>query len=129
MQQGILFYHDANKVLQQVSPAQIKALDPAGIGISAAGLKLMNTMPAGNDSTGGDGLNTTGYRFNSPVASDQNTYIAKLDYKLDNAGKHSLFWRGNCRTIRLTRLPVPGATAQLGDACQQQGLRPAGRAC
>jgi hypothetical protein len=25
----------------------------------------------------------------------QNTYIAKLDYKIDDAGKHTLFWRGN----------------------------------
>jgi hypothetical protein len=109
MQQGILQYHDANKVLQQVGPAQIKALDPAGIGISAAGLKLMNTMPAGNDSTGGDGLNTTGYRFNSPVASDQNTYIAKFDYKLDNAGKHSLFWRGNLQNDSANGTPqFPG---------------------
>jgi hypothetical protein len=109
MQQGILFYHDANKVLQQVSPAQIKQLDPAGIGISAAGLALMNTMPAGNDSTGGDGLNTTGYRFNAPVASDQNTYIAKLDYKLDSAGKHSLFWRGNLQNDSANGTPqFPG---------------------
>ncbi|HXB67116.1 MAG TPA: carboxypeptidase regulatory-like domain-containing protein [Candidatus Acidoferrales bacterium] len=109
MQQGILFYHDANKVLQQVGPAQIKQLDPAGIGISAAGLALMNTMPAGNDNTGGDGLNTTGYRFNSPVASDQNTYIAKLDYKLDNAGKHSLFWRGNLQNDSANGTPqFPG---------------------
>jgi hypothetical protein len=109
MQQGILLYHDANKVLQQVGPAQIKQLDPAGIGISQAGLALLNAMPAGNDSTGGDGLNTTGYRFNSPVASDQNTYIAKLDYKLDSVGKHSLFWRGNLQNDSANQAPqFPG---------------------
>ena len=109
MQQGILLYHDANKVLQQVTPAQIKQLDPAGIGISQAGLALLNAMPAGNDSTGGDGLNTTGYRFNSPVASDQNTYIAKLDYKLDSVGKHSLFWRGNLQNDSANQAPqFPG---------------------
>ena len=69
----------------------------------------MNTMPAGNDSTGGDGLNTTGYRFNSPVASDQNTYIAKLDYKLDSVGKHSLFWRGNLQNDSANGTPqFPG---------------------
>ena len=109
MQQGILLYHDANKVLQQVTPAQIKQLDPAGIGISQAGLALLNAMPAGNDSTGGDGLNTTGYRFNAPVASDQNTYIAKLDYKLDSVGKHSLFWRGNLQNDSANQAPqFPG---------------------
>jgi hypothetical protein len=109
MQQGILLFHDAKGVLQQVTPAQIKQLDPAGIGISAAGLALMNTMPAGNDNTGGDGLNTTGFRFNAPVASDQNTYIAKLDYKLDSAGKHSLFWRGNLQNDSANGVPqFPG---------------------
>jgi hypothetical protein len=109
MRQGILFYHDANKVLQQLTPAQIKQIDPAGIGVNAAGLALMNAMPVGNDSSGGDGLNTTGYRFNSPVASDQNTYIAKFDYKVDNAGKHSLFWRGNLQNDSANGTPqFPG---------------------
>jgi hypothetical protein len=110
MRQGILQYHDAARVLQQVSPAQIKQLDPAGIGINAAGLALMNSaMPAGNDNSLGDGLNTTGYRFNSPVASDQNTYIAKLDYKLDSSGKHSLFWRGNLQNDSANGTPqFPG---------------------
>ena len=109
MQQGILVFHDANKALQQIGPAEIKAIDPAGIGISAAGLKLLNTLPAGNNSAVGDGLNTTGYLFNAPVASDQNTYIAKLDYKLDNAGKHSLYWRGNLQNDSANGTPqFPG---------------------
>jgi hypothetical protein len=109
MQQGILQFHDANKVLQQIGPAQIKAIDPAGIGISAAGFKLLNSLPAGNNNSIGDGLNTTGYTFNAPVASDQNTYIAKLDYKLDNAGNHSLFWRGNLQNDSANGTPqFPG---------------------
>jgi hypothetical protein len=109
MRQGILQYHDANKALQQVTPAQIKQLDPGGIGISAAGLALIDAMPAGNDSTGGDGLNTTGYRFNAPVASDQNTYIVRFDYKLDSAGKHSLFARGNLQNDSANGTPqFPG---------------------
>jgi hypothetical protein len=29
------------------------------------------------------------------VKSDQNTYIAKLDYNVDSSGKNRLFWRGN----------------------------------
>jgi hypothetical protein len=123
MQQGILLYHDANKVLQQVGPAQIKQLDPAGIGINAAGLALMNTMPAGNDSTGGDGLNTTGYRFNAPVASDQNTYIVRLDYKLDSAGKHSLFGRGNLQNDSANGTPqFPGQPPTSVTLANNKGL-------
>ncbi|MBZ5724793.1 MAG: carboxypeptidase regulatory-like domain-containing protein [Acidobacteriia bacterium] len=93
--QGIVLYHDAKGVLQQVSPEQAKAIDPLGIGINQAALKIMQGYPAGNNNSVGDGLNTLGYTFNSPQHSDQNTYIARLDYHLDEAGKHSLFWRGN----------------------------------
>jgi hypothetical protein len=109
MRQGILQYHDASKVLQQVGPAQIKQLDPAGIGINAPGLALIQAMPVGNDSSGGDGLNTTGFRFNTPVASDQNTYIARFDYKVDSAGKHSLFARANLQNDSANGTPqFPG---------------------
>jgi hypothetical protein len=123
MRQGILQYHDANKVLQQINPTQIKQLDPAGIGISAPGLALINTMPAGNDSTGGDGLNTTGYRFNAPVASDQNTYIARFDYKLDSAGNHSLFARGNLQNDSANGTPqFPGQPPNSVSLANNKGL-------
>ena len=123
MQQGILQYHDANKVLQQIGPAQIQQIDPAGIGISQAGLKLLQAMPAGNDSTGGDGLNTTGYRFNAPVASDQNTYIVRFDYKLDSAGKHSLFARGNLQNDSANGTPqFPGLPPNSVSLANNKGM-------
>ncbi|MBZ5621181.1 MAG: carboxypeptidase-like regulatory domain-containing protein [Acidobacteriia bacterium] len=109
LKQGIVVYHDATKVVQQIGPTEIRQIDPAGIGVDQAGLKVLQSFPVGNDSALGDGLNTTGYLFNAPVASDQNTYIAKLDYKLDNAGKHSLFWRGNLQNDSANGTPqFPG---------------------
>ena len=123
MRQGILQYQDVNKVIQQVNPAQIKQLDPSGIGISAAGLALINAMPAGNDSTGGDGRNTTGYRFNAPVASDQNTYIARFDYKIDSSGKHSLFARGNLQNDSANGTPqFPGQPPNSVSLANNKGL-------
>src|SRR5271157_1861512 len=88
LKQGIIVYHDKNDVLQQVGPAQIQQIDPAGIGVNPAALKALQAFPVGNDTALGDGINSTGYLFNAPVASDQNTYIAKIDYKIDNEGKH-----------------------------------------
>ena len=89
-----------------------------------AALKALQAFPVGNDTALGDGLNSTGYLFNAPVASDQNTYIAKLDYKIDSAGKHSIFWRGNLQNDSANRhSAVPGAAAEFGDPQQQQGLR------
>ncbi len=48
---------------------------------------------AANDTTTGDGLNTAGFRFNARLPVKQNTYIARIDYKLTE--KHNLFARAN----------------------------------
>lgn len=93
MKQGIIQYHNTSGQLVQVGPEQIKSIDPAGIGISPAALKDLQSFPAGNNTAVGDQLNTTGYLFNAPGHSVQNTYIAKFDYHL--ADNHSLFIRGN----------------------------------
>jgi hypothetical protein len=94
MKQGIVVFHNANGQLTQVGPNELKANDPLGIGIDPAALALLKLYPVGNDSALGDGVNTTGYLFNAPQHSKQDTYTSKLDYKIDDAGKHSLFWRG-----------------------------------
>jgi hypothetical protein len=95
LKQGIINYHNSSGQLVSVGPADIKAIDPAGLGVSQAALKDLQLFPVGNNSSGGDSLNTTGYTFNAPGYNVQNTYIAKIDYKLDDAGRHSLFIRGN----------------------------------
>jgi hypothetical protein len=97
LRQGIISYHDATTgALKQLSPAQVKTIDPLGIGENPGVLQIFqNIYPHGNDNTVGDGLNTMGFRFNSPVHKKWDTYVAKLDYKVDEAGKHNLFVRGN----------------------------------
>jgi len=47
---------------------------------------------AANDSSVGDGVNTGGFRFNSPTTTEENTHIARFDYKIND--NHSLFARG-----------------------------------
>ncbi len=95
MKQGIVQYHNTSGQLVQIGPSQIQQIDPLGIGIDAAALAIMKQYPVGNNNALGDGVNTTGYTFTAPTHNVQNTYIARLDYKVDNAGKNSLFWRGN----------------------------------
>jgi hypothetical protein len=103
LKQGIVEYKNSAGQVLQVGPDQIKAVvDPLGIGVSAAALKVFNQYPVGNYAPGGDQLNTIGYIFNAPGRSDQNTYIARLDYHIDNAGKHTLFWRGNLQNDSAT---------------------------
>lgn len=93
--QGIFTYTTKSGGTSQLNPAQIKALDPAGIGASPAVLAVLQAYPHPNDTTQGDGLNTSGFRFNSAKPLRFNTYIAKFDYQIDSNGKHQIFWRGN----------------------------------
>jgi hypothetical protein len=63
-----------------LSTAQVQALDPAGIGVNQALLTFMNSRyPAANDLSLGDGINTGGLRFNSPVHRADNTYTTRFD--------------------------------------------------
>ncbi len=79
-----------------LAPTDVKTLaDPAHIGEDPAVLSLLQKYPLPNVSNAGDGLNTSGYIFNASTPLRWNTYIAKIDYTLDSAGKHQLFWRGN----------------------------------
>jgi hypothetical protein len=93
--QGIFTYVKTNGSTGSLTPAQVKLLDPQGIGESAAALADFQKYPHPNDTTTGDGLNTAGFRFNASTPLRWNTYIAKFDYQLDGAGKHQIFWRGN----------------------------------
>ena len=70
-------------------------IDPLGIGPSTAALNVLRAYPLPNDAAAGDSINTSGFRFNSPIKLDWQTYVAKLDYVVGSSGKHNLFVRGN----------------------------------
>ena len=120
LKQGIVTFHDTTGALRTIGPAEIKAaVDPLGIGVNPAALAVLKQYPVGNNSSLGDGLNFTGYTFNAPIHSKQDTYTAKLDYKVDNSGKESLFWRGNLQNDHAAGTPqfpgLPPNTTQLSN--------------
>lgn len=78
--------------ISQLSSAQVKAIDPAGIGNSPALFNLLKRFPAPNDVTVGDGVNTGGFRFNAPTPNYQTVYVGKVDYNLTS--KIRLWGRG-----------------------------------
>lgn len=80
----------------RLTPADIKALDPLGIGVNQAMLNYFKLFPVGNDPALGPdrGLNFTGLRFNSPLSVNRNTYISRFDFDLTGNGKHLVNWRG-----------------------------------
>jgi hypothetical protein len=90
---GTFTYINTSGGIETLTPAQVKAIDPAGIGADPAVLSLLQGYPLPNDNTVGDGLNTAGYRFNAPTPLRFNTYVSRFDYSLDS--KNTIFWRGN----------------------------------
>jgi len=108
MRQGILHYQRRDGSIATVTPDQLAAtLDPRGV--NQAVLKLLQSYPAPNDYTVGDNLNIVGFRFKAPTPLRWNTYIARLDYILDSASKHTLFVRGNLQNDNEKSMPqFPG---------------------
>ncbi len=115
-----------------ISPTQLAAMDPLGVGPSKVALDYFNSYPMPNDLTVSDGHNYAGFRFAAPTLSSNNWYIGRLDYKLTQNGNHTLFLRGTgvddtangtpfqpgrapqTRTKDLSKGLVAGYTAVLG---------------
>jgi hypothetical protein len=109
---GIFTYNRRGGGRGTLGPADFKRLDPLGIGQNQAVLNLLKSYPLPNDATQGDGLNTSGYRFNGSAPLNFNTYIAKFDYIIDSAQKHNLFFRGNLQNDNFVP-PESSSLAQL----------------
>ena len=110
--QGVVRYFSANQASDPTCPAgtpsgvtcltrsQISSayvasnkIDP---GTNTAAISLLAAAAAkypANDTTVGDGLNTSGIRFNSSAPVKQTTATARVDYVLNS--KHNLYVRGN----------------------------------
>jgi hypothetical protein len=101
-----------NSSVQTLSPAAVQAIDPKGIGFSPAMKAYLNSFSTGNDPSLSldNNLNFDGLRFNAPLDVDQSAYVAKLDYNIDQAGKHRFSVRGtlNDAAQDLTAAPLPG---------------------
>ena len=63
--------------------------DPRGIGISPTISALYAKEPTGNNSSVGDGLNTTGFSGSLPLPLSTNFYIARLDHNITSNWKVS----------------------------------------
>ncbi|MCU1336139.1 MAG: hypothetical protein JWO19_1720 [Bryobacterales bacterium] len=97
MREGILTFANSNGNINTLTPAQLAQIDPQHLGVSSAILNMLKQYPIGNDpSTGFDGgLNFVGYRFNAPQNLTNNSYVGKMDFHLDSAGKHTVSVRGS----------------------------------
>ena len=110
MRQGYLRYRGVDGSTQELDPAFIRSqIDPQKIGPSPAALEYFRSFPEPNDTTVGDGLNTSGYRFTASTPLTWNTFISKADWNADENGAHRMFVRANYQNDRIGGLPqFPG---------------------
>ena len=84
--------------------AAYTATNGSSPGINPAALAVLadasRRYPA-NDSTVGDQLNTSGFRFNALTPTELDTYIARFDFNLTN--RQTLFARANYQNDTVTR--------------------------
>jgi hypothetical protein len=102
-----------------LGPAQIKGMDPLGIGASQGMETLLSQYPVPNENAG-DGLNSLGYEFSSNADSKKDAYILKADWHINSSGTETLFWRGelqNYNEPQLRQFPYqPAASTLLDDS-------------
>lgn len=96
LRQGIVRYENTAGGITTLTPADLATLYPSLGGVNPAALTLLQTAPLPNvfdESSGGDGLNTAGFRFNAPTPNKLNTHIAKFDLNITD--RQTAYFRGN----------------------------------
>lgn len=110
--QGLTASHIVPAGAMGLTPAQVKTIDPAGLGIDSAMLKYMTLFPHGNapGQSNDNGLAFNAFSFNAPSDKSNNIYTARLDYNITRNGHHTLFVRGSLAGISddLTPGQFPG---------------------
>ncbi|MCP5111630.1 MAG: hypothetical protein GY953_12425, partial [bacterium] len=124
LRNGTFKYINTDGSTVALSPQDIaNTIDPLGLGPNPNSLAHMQNYPLPNDDTVGDGLNRRGYRFVAPVTLNWNTYIARLDYYVDQAAKHQLFLRGNYQDDDQSTLPqFDGGVPRFATLTTSKGL-------
>ncbi|HEV8145385.1 MAG TPA: carboxypeptidase-like regulatory domain-containing protein, partial [Bryobacteraceae bacterium] len=124
--QGIVKVQLTNGQVATLTPGDVKALDPLGIGASPFLLQQMQKYPVGNDplSATDKGLNLSVLRFNTPQQLDNRVYVGKLDFNLDKSGKHTAMVRGTLNSAKndSTVAQMPGQAAASRTIDNSRGL-------
>jgi hypothetical protein len=101
LRQGLLRFRDAagNTVSYNLRTSALcgaagnQACDPRGLGLSPSMSALWAKLPAGNDLSSGDGLNTIGFRSNVSNSINNDYYMARTDYNLTDKWRFDASFR------------------------------------
>ena len=119
LKQGLVQFKTTSGQLFTLAPSDVRNVDPLGLGETSTMLNILKQYPVGNSpQTGSDGgLNFSGYLFNAPVTLGYSTYVGKIDWMVDNAGKHTVSFRGTlsnfAQTATAAEFPGQSAASEL----------------
>ncbi|HYL62191.1 MAG TPA: TonB-dependent receptor [Candidatus Methylomirabilis sp.] len=108
-----------------LDPNTIKVMDPLHLGVNTAIQSWLNGgyWPHSNSNAVGDGLNTLGYVFSSPISLVQNWYIAKMDYNITRDGKHHVAVTGSLANVNNPGAQfLPGQPAESTEVNYNKGI-------
>ncbi len=90
LKQGAVTYRTTAGALATLTPAQVRTLDPLGLGVNPTMLQYLRQFPSSNDPSAGPdgGLNFGGFRFNAPVETRNEIYTLRTDLNLGSRGQH-----------------------------------------
>jgi Carboxypeptidase regulatory-like domain len=88
LRNGNIRYINQTGNLASLTPQQVQALDPAGIGEDQNWVSAINArFPHANQLSQGDGINSGGYDFNAPNNDFATNYTGRVDYNLSSTMK------------------------------------------
>ncbi|MGH9767850.1 MAG: carboxypeptidase regulatory-like domain-containing protein [Blastocatellia bacterium] len=101
LRQGILRFRDASgavvsydlKTSRLCGPNGDQPCDPRGVGLSPVISRQFGFLPAGNDPSSGDGLNTIGFRGIVTNPLNNNFYNARFDYNVNERWRADVAFR------------------------------------
>jgi hypothetical protein len=110
-----------------VSSYNLAANDPRGLGLDPVMQnEILKFLPLPNDFSVGDGLNTAGYRWNSPVEAPWDTTTTRIDYQFNSThslfGRHSAAWRNDLINDIINTDPRPMSWPARVRLSDQQGV-------
>lgn len=93
-----------------MTPGNIAALDPLGIGPSVAAAQYFQQYPSPNE-PGRDVQNIAAFRFAAPIQNEFSTFIGRVDYNVSESGNHKVFGRFGGQDDTVNEAPqFPGQT-------------------
>ena len=122
LKQGIVQFHNTAGQIVQVTPDQLKGIDPLGIGVDPAALDVMQAVSQGEQHF--DRRPVEHHRIHVQRSGARGPEYLHREVGLQRGQQRQeppVLARQSAKRQRRRHAAVPGRAAQLGDAGQQQG--------